>query len=259
MGDGIAITWWGHASTTVELGGVRIGTDPLLTDRLGYLRRHGPSPRREATRLDLVLVSHLHNDHLHAPSLNRVSDDATIVLPRGARRYARGLRDSRLVEVEPGDAVDVAGVRIDVLPARHDGRRHPYARRSAQAGGFRVDDGTSSFWYPGDTGLHDAMSAVDPVDLAVVPIGGWGPTLGPEHMDPVQAVEAVRRVGARWAVPVHYGTFWPIGMRWVSPANHRRLFTTPGPRFAAAIEAVDATAVIPDHGERVVLHAEVDQ
>lgn len=259
MSDGIAITWWGHASTTVELGPVRIGTDPLLTAHLGYLRRHAPTPAPKAGSLDIVLVSHLHNDHLHAPSLKRVSPDAALVVPRGAGRYVSGLRGRRLIEVEPGDAVDLDGVHVDVLPARHDGRRHPYARRSGRASGFRVEAGTRSFWYSGDTGLHDAMSAVAPVDLAVVPIGGWGPTLGPEHLDPVQAVEAVRRVGARWAVPVHYGTFWPIGLRWVSPANHRRLFLTPGPRFAAASAASDAAAVVPAHGERVVLTAGGDR
>ena len=74
-----------------------------------------------------------------------------------------------------------------------------------------------------------------PVDLALVPVGGWGPSLGPGHLDPVRAAEAVRRVGASTAVPVHFGTFWPIGLDWIKP----ELFLPPGDRFKAAMTEVD--------------------
>ena len=94
--------------------------------------------------------------------------------------------------------------------------------------GFRVSNEAGSFWYPGDTELRDDMADVEPVDLALVPVGGWGPTLATGHLDPDEAAAAVRRVGARWAVPVHWGTFWPFGLRRVARANHERLFTTPG-------------------------------
>ena len=79
------------------------------------------------------------------------------------------------------------------------------------------------------------MADVEPVDLALVPVGGWGPTLDEGHLDPEQAAEAVLRVGARWAVPVHWGTFWPAGLEYVARANHERLFVTPGRRFAEAL------------------------
>ena len=98
------------------------------------------------------------------------------------------------------------------------------------------------------------------VDLALPPIGGWGPTLGPDHLDPAQAAEAVAAVGATWAVPVHWGTFWGVGLRQVAPRQHEQLFVTPGRRFADALAALDArgigtatTAVLPAPGRRVEL------
>lgn len=253
MSVGLATTWWGHSAATVELGEVRVGTDPLFAMRLAHLRRHGPRPGPDAYRVDLVLVSHLHADHLHVPSLAAVDATAPMVVPRGARAYLRGLGAREIVEVEPGESLGIAGLRVDVLAARHEGRRHRLARHGAPAIGFRVDDGRASFWYPGDTGLDESMSDVQPVDLALVPVGGWGPTVGPEHLDPDRAVTAVGRVGARWAVPVHFGTFWPVGLQVVGRGTHRRLFAEPGSRFSEAMESADTEAIVLGHGERVVL------
>lgn len=253
MSGELAVTWWGHASTTVELGGVRVGIDPLFVDRLLHLRRYGRSPTRTAADVDLVLISHLHNDHLHPRSLARVRPGTTIVAPRGARPYLRAVRDHPIVEVTPGQSLALLGLRIDVVAAKHDDRRNGFSRRRALPVGYRVSDDLHACWYPGDTGLHDAMSQVRPVDLALVPIGGWGPTLGPDHMDPEEAAVAVDRVGSSWAVPVHYGTFWPIGLRQLVPANHRRLFVSAAPRFASAMESSSAAAVVLEHGERAVL------
>ena len=247
----ISATWWGHASTTVESGGVRVAVDPLLTDRLLHLVRYADAPAPEATRADVVVVSHLHLDHCHLPSLARFAADVPIVVPAGGEELLARLGRDRLVPVAPGDAVQVAGVRIEVLAASHDGRRHPLARTSPPALGFRVTQGGATWWYPGDTELRDDMRDVDPVDLALVPIGGWGPTLGEGHMGPEDAAEAVARVGARWSLPVHWGTFWPAGLSRLARDNHHRLFTTPGARFVDATADVPAETVVASQGETV--------
>src|SRR4051812_29443558 len=203
---GLAVTWWGHASATVEIGGVRVALDPLLSDRLFHLRRRTQTPGLRATEADVVLVSHLHADHLHVPSLRRFGPKVPILVPRGAERLLGRLRAGQVRPVEPGDTVEVGAARITVLPATHDGRRGPHSRASGPALGFRVDAGGRSFWFPGDTELRDDMAAVGRVDLALVPIGGWGPSLDDGHMDPVHGADAVARVGADVAVPVHWGT-----------------------------------------------------
>ena len=247
----IAVTWWGHATATVETGRVRVATDPVLGDRLLHLKRYAVTPAREAVDADLVLISHLHHDHCHVPSLARFDAEVPILVPRGGERLLAGIAGDRVVPVVPGDVVERAGVRVEVLAATHDGRRHPWSRDRPPALGFRVEGEAGSWWFPGDTELRDDMRELDPVDLALVPIGGWGPTLEDGHMHPEHGVEAIARVGARWAVPVHWGTFWPVALRRIARANHHRLFTTPGQRFAEAMAGSDTEAVVVAPGERV--------
>ncbi|MDE0776976.1 MAG: MBL fold metallo-hydrolase [Nocardioides sp.] len=254
-----AVTWWGHSTTSIELGDVTVATDPLLTDRLYHLRRHAPAPPSHAARADVVLVSHLHHDHLHVPSLDSFGGAVPVVVPRGAPDVVRSLRGRVLVEVEPGDRVAVAGLDLEVLPAHHSGRRSTFERGgSVPAIGFRFTDGRTSCWYPGDTGLTgmtDIFDALEPVDLAAVPIGGWGPSLGDEHLDPEEAVEALARVGATWALAVHYGTFWPLWLKRLRPGNHHRLFVTPAQRFQRAMvqRRLTTTALTPEFGQRIEL------
>ena len=99
------------------------------------------------------------------------------------------------------------------------------------------------------------MTTVGHVDLALIPIGGWGPTLEDGHMDPVHGADAVARVGADVAIPVHWGTFWPLGLRRIAKANHARLFVTPGERFVAALAETGsaATAMLLEPGQAVTL------
>ena len=251
-----AVTWWGHSSMTIDLPRAKVVTDPLLSGQLYHLRRATAPPPPAAAEADRVLVSHLHHDHLHLPSLDRFDPDVPVVVPRGAPRVVKGLDRRRLVEVAPGDAVEVAGVSVEVLPAHHSGRRSAFERGGdAPALGFRFADATTSCWYPGDTGVRSDFADVEPVDLAAVPIGGWGPSLGDEHLDPEEAVAAVEQVGARWALAVHYGTFWPLWLRRLRPGNHRRLFVSPPQRFRQALAATGSGVVplTPAFGERVVL------
>ena len=249
--DELAVTWWGHASTTVEIGGRRIAMDLVLTKRLLHLRRFAVKPDETAAEADLVLISHLHADHCHLPSLRRVAPGTTVLVPRGGEALLRGRSDVR--PVRPGDQVEVAGVRVTVLPAHHDGRRLTGSRYRGPALGFRVESGEHSFWYPGDTGRKVDFGAVPSVDLALVPIGGWGPTLGDEHLDPGEAAEAVALVGARWAVPVHWGTFYPRGLQVLDRRTHHHFFVTPGERFVEALAGSGTEALVLAHGERRAL------
>jgi L-ascorbate metabolism protein UlaG (beta-lactamase superfamily) len=234
------LTWWGHATTTIEANGTRLLTDPVLTSRIAHLRRRrGPAPLPEAGDCDAVLVSHLHADHLHLTSLALVSPNAALVVPRGAAKLIHAdsgpAYSDRCIEVAPGNQIQIGSLEITAVTAHHDGRRLPWSSYSAQAVGYRVDS-SPSVWFAGDTDLYDGLAAeAGQVDLALVPVGGWGPSLGPGHLDPIRAAEAVRRVGAATAVPVHFGTFWPIGLDWVKPD----LFLPPGERFRAAMAEVD--------------------
>jgi L-ascorbate metabolism protein UlaG (beta-lactamase superfamily) len=245
---GASVTWWGHSTTTIALGPVRVLTDPVFTRRVAHLSRIGPLPTEEAAKADVAVVSHLHFDHLHLPSLRKLSPEVRIVAPVGtARVLARAAPaiSRRVEEVVPGEAVDVDGVVIRAVRAAHGDRRSPLSHYCAPPLGFIIEAGSENptrVWFAGDTGLFSGKSDFWPVDVAVIPIGGWGPTLGPTHLDPTQAAEAVHRVGANDAVPVHFGTFWPLGLQYVNRLSFRRHFVEPGPRFGAALAACSPTS-----------------
>ena len=131
--------------------------------------------RPRTLHADIVLISHLHADHTHLPSLRLVPAYAVLIAPAGSRRLlnpivARGLK---LREVEPGELVELGGLQISVLAADHDGRRHPGSPHRGPALGYVVE-GSRRCWYPGDTGPHIEFGEVAYVDIAVLPVGGWG-------------------------------------------------------------------------------------
>ena len=214
------VTWWGHATCTVEDSGVRVLTDPLFVRRLAHLRRRrGELPPSEATVAEAVLVSHLHSDHLHLPSLARLAPGTRLVVPRAATRSVPGLTrlGLRVTEVAPGDEVRVQDLVVRAVPALHDGRRLPLGPHRSPALGY-VISGEARTYFAGDTGLFDSMAEeVGPVDVALLPVGGWGPFLGHGHLDPGRAAQALASLAPRAAVPVHYGTYWPIGMDGIRP------------------------------------------
>ncbi|HEU4674896.1 MAG TPA: MBL fold metallo-hydrolase [Motilibacteraceae bacterium] len=272
----VEVTWWGHATATVEDHGVRLLTDPVLTARLAHLtRRRGPLPGPEALRADAVLVSHLHADHLHLPSLRRLAVGTRVLVPRGAGPLLRRLPVD-VIELEPGDEVVVASgrtggvgadglrtsgaVTVRAVPAVHDPRRGPGSGLRATPLGFLVR-GSGRVYVAGDTALWPGMAGLAP-DLALLPVGGWGPTLGAGHLGPAEAVDALRLLAAGRGghapvvVPVHWGTLWPLGLR----AVRDHLFTAPGPRFVAlaraAVPAVDVRLLLPGQTTRVRLAAD---
>ncbi|HEY5832903.1 MBL fold metallo-hydrolase [Streptomyces sp.] len=252
----VEITWWGHATVTVRDSGVRVLTDPLFVRRLAHLRRRrGAVPPPAAARADVVLVSHLHADHLHVRSLDRLADGTTVLLPRGALTAVPGLRRVRarlrLVEITAGETLEFGEVTVRAVPAVHDGRRLPYGRQRVAALGYVVA-GEARTYFAGDTGLFDAMAeAVGPCDIALLPVGGWGPFLGHGHLDAARAARALADLAPRAAVPVHYGTYWPIAMDAVRPHE----FHTPGEEFVrlAARLAPRVTVHRLDHGESVLV------
>ncbi|MDT0465066.1 MBL fold metallo-hydrolase [Streptomyces gibsoniae] len=251
----VEITWWGHATCTVEDSGVRVLTDPLFARRLAHLRRRrGAPPPPEAAVADLGLVSHLHADHLHVPSLARLAPGTRLLVPRGAPGQVPGLRrlgGLRVTEVVPGDRVQVGDLVVRVVSARHDGRRLPVGPHRSPVLGFVVE-GEARTYFAGDTGLFPSMAEeVGPVDVALLPVGGWGPFLGEGHLDAGRAAQALAGLMPRSAVPVHYGTYWPFGMDAVRPHE----FHAPGQEFVrlAAERAPGVAVHLLAHGESIRL------
>jgi L-ascorbate metabolism protein UlaG (beta-lactamase superfamily) len=210
----------------IEHGGVHLLTDPVLRGRVVHLRRHGAAPR-VPDRVDAVLLSHLHYDHLDLPSLNMLPDGVRVLAPAGAGALLRSAGVQQVEELLPGETAEVSGVRIDATPAEHDDRRRPLGARATPLG--FVVRGRPSVYFAGDTDMFPGMADLAPIDAALLPVAGWGPTLGPGHMDAEQAAEAAALLRPAVAVPIHWGTLHPRGRR------RGAWFDTPPHRFATRV------------------------
>jgi L-ascorbate metabolism protein UlaG (beta-lactamase superfamily) len=213
----------------LELGGVRLLTDPVLRRGVAHLRRHGARPE-VPTGVDAVLISHLHHDHLDLRSLRRLGARPRVIAPRGAgpllRRAGFGAH-----ELGQGESAEVDGVRIDAVRAVHSSRRWPVGGPTGEPLGFVVRDGPSVY-FAGDTDLFPEMASLAPLDVALLPVAGWGPRVGPGHLDPSGAARAAALLGARVAIPIHWGTLHPRLSRRGS------WFSDPADEFAAQVAGV---------------------
>jgi L-ascorbate metabolism protein UlaG (beta-lactamase superfamily) len=196
----------------IELDGVRLLTDPLLRGRVTHLKRVvEPVDVATLEDLDAVLLSHLHFDHLDVGSLTRLGQGTRMVVPRGGGDLLRKRRFEDIVELRVGEEVQVGAVRIRATLADHDPRRAPFAS-SAPAVGY-VIDGTVRIYFAGDTDLFDEMSDLsERLDVALIPVAGWGRRVPAGHLDPPRAAEALRLLRPRVAVPIHWGTYRQIGL-----------------------------------------------
>jgi L-ascorbate metabolism protein UlaG (beta-lactamase superfamily) len=204
------ITWLGHSTVLVELDGTRLLTDPVLRDRVAHLRRTKPADAGMLYALDGVLVSHLHYDHLDYPSLERLGRSVPVVVPRGAGRLLRRRRFEQVVEVETGEEVRLGDLVVRATHADHEGGRG-FLGTEVAALGYLIR-GSHQIYFAGDTDLFEGMATLAPrLDLVLLPIWGWGPSLGPGHLDPRRAAEALRLLQPLLAVPIHWGTYAPLG------------------------------------------------
>lgn len=226
------IVYVGHATVLIEMDGTTVVTDPLLRPRLMHLRRTGEIDVEALRPVEAVLVSHLHFDHLDFRSLERLGRALKVVVPRGARGLLERRGFSEVVELERGEEVAIGRLVVAATPAVHDARRRPFGTRAAPIG-FLMR-GSRSVYFAGDTELFDGMAELGPVDVALLPIWGWGPGLGSGHLSPETAAEAAGLLRARIVIPIHWGTYFPfhLGLRQL-PA----FIKAPAAAFAARMAA----------------------
>lgn len=206
----LSVTFLGHATILIEMNGVRLLTDPLIRNFVGPLRRQFPLPDPKKLKVDIVLISHLHGDHLDLLSLKRLGYHTRLIVPYGAGRYLHSRRFFNVEELKEGESFDMGEVRVSPTPAVHAGRNLPW-RPKVEPMGFLIE-GTHKIYFAGDTDIFPEMSNIGKkLDLAFLPVWGWGPNLGRGHMDPHRAAEALVLLQPSVAIPIHWGTYGPIG------------------------------------------------
>lgn len=256
-GDGsLEVTWIGHATVLLELGGLRLVTDPVLGRRVFLLRRIAPAvPAAAVAGVDAVLISHAHADHLDPSSVRRLPPAARILGPPAVCEWLAHHDVPGAHAVTAGSEVSLGAVTVEAVRALHDGRRWPHGG-PRECVGFLVR-GAVSAYFPGDTDLYPEMAALKgAVDVALLPIWGWGPTLGEGHMDPERAAQALAAIEPRVAIPVHWGT---LGVPWARPSREELHEPVVAFAEAAARLAPQVEVRVLEPGESTLVEARAPQ
>ncbi len=244
------LTFVGHSTVLLEVGGVRVLTDPILRDRILHIRRHvGAVAPEVVERIDAILISHLHPDHFDPPSIRKLGKDTRVIAPAGSARLLRRYGFKQVDEVAAGDWAEIGDARINAVPVEHDGRRYPVGAR-VPALGYEVQ-GESTVFFAGDTAPFD-MSGLSDIDVALLPIAGWGPNLREaHHLDARLAAEAAAAIAPRVAVPIHWGTLLRMGLG----DRAHEILVRPAEKFTARMAelAPDVEARVLQPGESMPL------
>ncbi len=240
------VHYLGHATLMLQVDGVNILTDPVLGDRVLHLRRRHISGQAWMSGLpqpDLILLSHLHTDHLHIPTLRRLPRNIPIIVPRGTAPWLRRVIHQPLWELSPGEQSVFSGLTIVATLAAHLSNLAPALLNLVQ--GYIIQ-GSTTIYFPGDTDIFPQMRDIGDVglDVALMPVWGWGPTLGPGHLNPMRAAQALEMLRPRVAIPIHWAAFRPVGRVWERMAYLHE----PGPEFqrlAARVAPETEVHVLP--------------
>lgn len=210
----IGLTWIGHASFLVRMAGLNILIDPVWNSWLkGIKRLRQPGvPLPELPLIDLVLVTHAHFDHLDRRTLRAVAANQPIVVPYGVGNLVHDLGFERVHELDYWQTLTSpdGGLSITLTPCHHWGARMLHDQHRG-FGGFVLSAGGRSVFHCGDTAYFNGFKEIGrrcPVEVALLPIGAYdAPSGRAVHMNPEEAVRAFQELGAKWLVPMHYGTF----------------------------------------------------
>lgn len=226
-----AVTWVGHATWVLRIGGRTVLTDPVWSRRIPGVRPRLTPPGvawSELPRVDAIVISHNHYDHLDAPTIRRLPRDVAVFVPGGLGRWftRKGFRN--VTELDWWESAELGEVSFDFVPAHHWSRRGLFDTCRTLWGGWILGAGRHRVYFAGDTayGHHfrDIGARYPGIDLALMPVGAYEPRWFNRvaHVDPGQAVQACVDVGARRMATMHWGTFALSGEPVLAPVEEAR-------------------------------------
>lgn len=250
------LTWIGHASFLGALGGRRFLIDPVFSDHAGMLYRRSGVPGLRPDHLppiDVMMVTHNHYDHLDTAAVRALADGVTVVAPAGLGEWFERQGRRQIEELGWWDSIEVGGLRVTMVPARHWSRRQIFDTNRSWWGGYVVEAGGQRVYHAGDTASFDGFAEIarrfPELDAAMLPIGGYEPAWFMEHyhLNPEQAGRAFVELGARRLVPMHWGAFQLTDEPLAEPADRiRSWWDREGPDDGRSLEllAVGETVVM---------------
>ena len=208
----VALTWIGHASFLVQFSDLNVLIDPNFANWLFLLKRikRAGLRIRDLPPIDLVLLTHAHFDHFHKPTLRKLPAPKIAVLPWGVGDLAHDLGFGRVIELQTWESFSHADWRVTLTPCKHWGARTLHDDHRG-FGGFVLEHQGRRIYHAGDSAYSDCFKEIgqrcEP-EIALLPIGAYYPdSFRNVHMGPDEAMEVFRDLGAKWFVPMHYGTF----------------------------------------------------
>lgn len=254
--SGLALTWYGHASTLVEIEGHRVLFDPVWSKRCSPSQAVGPKrvhpvpiPLDRLPELDAIVISHDHYDHLDMATMKDLArlQTAPYVVPLGIGAHLQrwGIPATRIVELDWGETTTVAGIELAATAAHHfSGRRGPSGNQTLW-GSWAVIGATHRVFYSGDSGYFGGYKSIGeqygPFDLTLIQIGAYSPHWPDIHMTPEEGLAAHLDVRGGLLVPVHWATFVLAMHDWSEPVE----------RVLTAAEEKEVRVAIPRPGERI--------
>jgi N-acyl-phosphatidylethanolamine-hydrolysing phospholipase D len=218
------VTWIGHATLLIQLGGVNILTDPHLSERASPVSFAGPKrvvppalTFGELPRIDIVLISHNHYDHLDGRTVRRLASSSggppLFLVPLGLKDWfgRRGIRNVR--EMDWWETESVLGLKLHFVPVQHWSARSPFDRNRTLWGAWVVERPGFRFFFCGDAGYSDDFREIarrfGSFDLAAIPIGAYEPRwfMKAAHLNPPEAVLVHRELNIRLSIAIQWGTF----------------------------------------------------
>ncbi len=235
--NGYRVTWLGHATTMIEIDGLRIMTDPVFSDRASPFTSFGPKRFQplpiklaDVPALDAVVISHDHYDHLDMDAIKELHgrvDRFFVPLGVGAHLSKWGVPTDKIIELDWWQAAAVSPkVNLIAAPAHHFSGRGVFDKNKTLWASWIIAGYDHRLFFSGDTGMHDGFSEIGrkygPFDLAMIENGAYSKDWPDVHMSPEETIQAAHMLKAKRFMPIHWGTFNLANHPWYEPANRVR-------------------------------------
>ncbi|NHN32335.1 MBL fold metallo-hydrolase [Paenibacillus agricola] len=210
------ITWIGHSTFLIQIDNVNILTDPVYAKMMGIKKRltEPGIPFADLPRIDVVLISHAHYDHLDFPTIKKIGRGARYLLPVGLKSLFMRKKFQQSTELSWWESTRINGVEFTFVPAQHWTRRTFFDTNTSHWGGWVIKgrESEGSVYFAGDSAYFQGFKQIGErfnIDQAILPIGAYDPVqvMSNAHMSPEEAVKSFVDLQANTFIPMHYGTF----------------------------------------------------